>query len=424
MKGNIFKKNLRIISGFNSFPDSWKPISVKTVFDIGRGRIISQDEINNYPGVYPVYSSQSFNNGEMGRIDTYDFNRELITWTTDGANAGTIFHRKGKFNCTNVCGTLAPKGEFDLNLSFFKYHLERISKKHVSYIGNPKLMNDVIGRIVLPVPKIESQQKIAKILNTVDAVIEKTEQAITKYQAIKKGMTHDLFTRGIDLKTGQLRPSYKDAPELYKKSTLGMIPKDWEYTKLGSKGSFRKGNNILKYNLSSTGKGCILYGQIYTHYDDLVETFDSKIPKELSIGMSVLKKGDILFAASGETHEDIGKCITYIGNDEVYPGGDIVILSLFKENQPIFFGYYLNHESIQKQKAKLGQGSSVIHIYKGHLEAIDISVPKPNEQNKISKKLIQIDLLIKNEQKNLSKHQNIKKGLMQDLLTAKVEVTV
>ena len=61
--------------------------------------------------------------------------------------------------------------------------------------------------------------------------MEQTEAAIAKYQALKQGMLHDLFTRGIDMETGQLRPSYKDAPELYKKTELGFVPKEWEVGK-------------------------------------------------------------------------------------------------------------------------------------------------------------------------------------------------
>ena len=87
----------------------WKSKKIKDVCFIGRGRVINQDELRLHPGIYPVYSSQSFNKGEMGRIDSYDFEGEYVTWTTDGAYAGTVFFREGKFNCTNVCGTLKPK---------------------------------------------------------------------------------------------------------------------------------------------------------------------------------------------------------------------------------------------------------------------------------------------------------------------------
>lgn len=89
------------------FTGEWIERQVKDLGSIGRGRVISQKEIErSYQHRYPVYSSQTQNNGVMGYIDTYDFEGEYITWTTDGVNAGTVFHRNGLFNCTNVCGTI------------------------------------------------------------------------------------------------------------------------------------------------------------------------------------------------------------------------------------------------------------------------------------------------------------------------------
>ena len=85
-----------------------------------------------------------------------------------------------------------------------------------------------IREIEIPRLSLPHQQKIAKILFTIDNVIEKTESAIAKYQAIKQGLMHDLFTRGIDLNTGRLRPTPQEAPALYKESVLGLIPRDWE----------------------------------------------------------------------------------------------------------------------------------------------------------------------------------------------------
>ena len=86
-------------------PGHWELISVWLLFELGRGRVISHEEILDNIGNYPVYSSQTENNGEMGRLATFDFEGDYLTWTTDGANAGTVFRRSGKFNCTNVCGT-------------------------------------------------------------------------------------------------------------------------------------------------------------------------------------------------------------------------------------------------------------------------------------------------------------------------------
>ena len=96
------------IEWIGKIPNDWKIVQVKNLFNIGRGRVISQEELIE-DGKYPVYSSQTKNNGCLGYISTYDFDRTQITWTTDGANAGTIFLRSVKHNCTNVCGTLNLK---------------------------------------------------------------------------------------------------------------------------------------------------------------------------------------------------------------------------------------------------------------------------------------------------------------------------
>lgn len=274
-------------------------------------------------------------------------------------------------------------------------------------------------------PKHKNQRQIAKILSTADAVIEKTQAAIAKYKAIKQGMLQDLFTRGIDLNTNKLRPRYENAPELYKESKLGWIPRQWEEIKLGKCGTFRKGGNIPKYSLSHNGVGCILYGQLYTTFHETVKKVYSKVPNQIVENMTPLKYGAILFAGSGETHEEIGKCVALLINDEeVYAGGDVVVLDLYDEYFKPFFGYYLNFQPIQSQKSKFGQGSSVIHIYANHLSSIDLALPQRNEQQRIFEVIDQLNNKLQTEQTYLQKMQSLKKGLMEDLLSGKKQVKV
>jgi len=89
------------------FDGEWEEKRVGNIADIGRGRVISLKEIKkSKTNDYPVYSSQTKNDGIIGYIDSYDFQGEYVTWTTDGVHAGTTFYRSGKFNCTNICGTI------------------------------------------------------------------------------------------------------------------------------------------------------------------------------------------------------------------------------------------------------------------------------------------------------------------------------
>ena len=145
------------------YKQQWRTLS--DLFIIKRGKVISKDFIKDNIGIYPVYSSQTENNGELGRISTYDFDGEYLTWTTDGANAGSVFYRNEKFNITNVCGILYNNSS-DV-ITRFVYHILYVeAPKYVSKgMGNPKLMSNVMSRIKIPVPPIEEQVRIVNILD-------------------------------------------------------------------------------------------------------------------------------------------------------------------------------------------------------------------------------------------------------------------
>ena len=174
---------------------TWQKVKLGDIFKLGRGRVISKKEIENNPGKFPVYSSQTFNNGELGRINTYDFEGDYVTWTTDGANAGAVFYRTGKFNCTNVCGTAKPIEPKKISCQFISYSLIGRTKKYVSYVGNHKLMNDVFSEILffLPISKVE-QNKIARILYIAQQEIDLLKKTVEKYQIQKKGLMQKLLT--------------------------------------------------------------------------------------------------------------------------------------------------------------------------------------------------------------------------------------
>ena len=137
--------------------------------DLSRGKVYSKEYLRDNAGGYPVYSSQTANDGVLGMINTYDYDGEYLTWTTDGAYAGTIFHRKGCFSITNVCGLITLTSS-EIILRFLYYWLSIEAPKHVySGMGNPKLMSNQVAPILVPVPPIEVQEEIVKILDTFSA---------------------------------------------------------------------------------------------------------------------------------------------------------------------------------------------------------------------------------------------------------------
>ena len=147
----------------------WKPL-IK-VASLTRGRVISKEYLANNFGDYPVYSSQTVNNGEIGKINSFDFDGEFVSWTTDGANAGTVFYRSGKFSITNVCGLIKIQNNLELNYKFLFYWLSIEAKNHVySGMGNPKLMSHQMEKILIPIPPLSVQTEIVKILDALTAL--------------------------------------------------------------------------------------------------------------------------------------------------------------------------------------------------------------------------------------------------------------
>lgn len=143
----------------------WKELGNPKVAKLSRGKVMSKQFLEENKGEFPVYSSQTANNGEIGKISSFDFDGEYITWTTDGANAGTVFYRQGKFSITNVCGLIDVQNE-ELLTKFVYYFLTITTKKHVySGMGNPKLMSNVMTKIKIPIPPLKIQEEIVKILD-------------------------------------------------------------------------------------------------------------------------------------------------------------------------------------------------------------------------------------------------------------------
>ncbi len=173
--------------------DKWTTCIIQDIAEIGRGRVISSVEIDRqkHP-LYPVYSSQTSNNGIMGYLDNYMFDGEYITWTTDGANAGTVFYRKGKFNCTNVCGTLKILPKFDCY--FVSLVLQQATQKYVSSnLANPKLMNNTMASIKIKMPNIETQKQLSKVFQALDGCLSIHQRTCEMYLKEKQYLLRQMF---------------------------------------------------------------------------------------------------------------------------------------------------------------------------------------------------------------------------------------
>jgi len=160
----------------------WELVKIGDLCEIGRGRVINKQYIESNSGEYPVYSSQTLNDGIFGKINTYDFDGEYVTWTTDGIYAGTCSYRNGKFNCTNVCGTLKAKSD-KVIMKFLPYVLNQVTDNYVTKVANPKLMNNTMSEVKIPLPPLDIQQKIVEECESIDNEVEKANDIIKILQA-------------------------------------------------------------------------------------------------------------------------------------------------------------------------------------------------------------------------------------------------
>ena len=179
---------------FPGFDEAWEQRKVQDIYKITRGYVLaapetSESESEETP--YPVYSSQTKNNGLMGYYKDYLY-ENAITWTTDGANAGTVNYRAGKFYCTNVCGVLLSDEGYSNKCA--AEALNSVAWKWVSHVGNPKLMNNVMGEIPITLPKsIEEQNKISEFFVRIDTLITLHQRKCDELKELKKGLLQQMF---------------------------------------------------------------------------------------------------------------------------------------------------------------------------------------------------------------------------------------
>ena len=310
----------------------WKPL-IK-VASLTRGRVISKEYLADNLGDYPVYSSQTVNNGEIGKINSFDFDGEFVSWTTDGANAGTVFYRSGKFSITNVCGLIKIQNNLELNYKFLFYWLSIEAKNHVySGMGNPKLMSHQMEKILIPIPPLPVQTEIVKILDTLTALTSELTSELTlrrkQYEYYREKLLS--FDSLEQLNMGGAKKKLIDVAKIKN-------GKDWKHLGEG--------------NIPIYGSGGIM---------GYVDTYSYDKPTVL-----IPRKGTITN-------------IFYL--DEPFWNVDTIYYTEIDENQilPKYFYHFMKTVDL----TKLDTGSGRPSLTQAILNEILIFVPPPEEQQRI-----------------------------------------
>lgn len=392
MPENAKKPQIR----FKGFTDAWEQRKVSNLFKVARGYVLPATFTSNKKTIetpYPVYSSQTKENGLMGFYKDYLYN-DAITWTTDGANAGTVQYRTGKFYCTNVCGVLLSN-KVKAN-QMIAEALNNVAKNYVSYVGNPKLMNNVMADIEIILSKNQNEREsISKLFYTLDNLITLHQRKLDKLKNIKKSMLEKMFPK-----------NGSNVPEI----RFTGFTDAWEQRKLGEIA------NIVGGGTPSTSISEYWNGDIdwYAPAEMEGKRYANGSAKKITkLGLQncsaqILPAGrTILFTSRA----GIGKMAILKRPGSTNQGFQSLVLN--QEINPYFI--YSLCDEIKEKAESVAAGSTFLEISGKALGNIEILMPKELEQNKVSNYFLKLDNLITLHQRKLEKLQNIKKACLEKM---------
>jgi type I restriction enzyme, S subunit len=258
----------------------------------------------------------------------------------------------------------------------------------------PALNFRSLGLLKVAYPTLPEQQKIAHFLTAIDEKINQLTRQKALLEQYKKGVMQQIFSRGLRFRDGE-----------------GRAFGEWEVKRLGEVAKFSKGAGISKIDITEDGiNECIRYGELYTHYSEVIQQIKSKTNLEKS-ELVLSQYNDVIIPASGETQMDIAKasCVLKAG---VALGGDLNIIRT--KLNGVFLAYYLNNAK-KHDIARLSQGISVVHLYSSQLAQLELELPTLPEQQKIADFLTALDEKISRVAGQVESVKGYKKGLLQGL---------
>ncbi|MBD1566041.1 restriction endonuclease subunit S [Vibrio sp. S12_S33] len=416
----------------SKLPAGWskKPLGALVSFQKGRKTDTSKNALNGYARYLGASGLSGKDDGfaDMAGAVIAEPSDLLMLW--DGERSGLVGYMQQGVVASTV-SRLTPTDEIDSAYLYYKLVslFDWIQARRTG-TGVPHVPKD-LGKILdIIYPKDKSvQRNIATILRTIDNQIDATQALIDKYTAIKQGMMADLFSRGIDPETKALRPTFEEAPELYHKTPLGMLPKGWKVIELENllddvttpmrSGPF--GSALLKEELVSEGIPLLGIDNIF------VERFKASYKRFVTerkfreLSRYAVRERDVVITIMGT-----------VGRSCVIPESIGLALSskhlwtmTFDKEQilPELVCWQLNHSPwAESWFRRESQGGVMDAIQSQTLKKLKLVVPMPAEQNTIYERYENLNNHIEVNQTSLDKLMLQKAGLMQDLLTGKVPV--
>ena len=403
---NIPKLRFKDNNG-NDYPQ-WEKVNLSDICSFLQGLTYTPNDVSN-TGIL-VLRSSNIQNDKISYLDNVFVNINIPDNLFVKENDILMCVRNGSKSLVGKNALITPKDLGNTWGAFMMIVRNKLSNKYVYYYLNTNIFNKhifkdlgtaTINQITkkmlqsfkIYLPQITEQKKISNFLTTVDKKITNLENTITSLENQKKGLLQQIFSQKL---------RFKDEN--------GNNYPNWEKKKLGDIGSFSRGGNLSKSDLSKKGTSCILYGELYTYYNEFATEIKSKTLNTTNLVLS--KKYDVLLPLSGETAEDISTC-TCIFFDDIALGSDLLIF-----RSSFFDGRFMSLLLKYKYKykiAQIAQGKSIVHISEKNIKNINIKIPCIEEQQKIADFILIFTKKLENQKAQLEHWQQIKKGLLQQM---------
>lgn len=370
-------------------------------------------------GAYAFYCSSS----EPKAADTWLQEQPAILMGTGGV--ASVHLGKGRYAYSTDTWAFRIKESSKLTQSY-AYRVLELSLPKIDYAGFEgsglrHLRKPYIKDFRFLAPSDSAPQKqIVSILDGIDTAIEKTEALIAKYQRIKAGLMHDLFTRGV-LPNGQLRPPREQAPELYQETAIGWIPKEWQYELL-DKLALRGSGHTPNKNFPEYWNGGIKWVSLAdSHRLDQLYISDTELQishKGIQNSSAVLHPAGIVVLS-----RDAGVGKSAITTEPMAVSQHFMCWKCDQKMDNHFLYYWLQFN--KRTFENIAMGSTILTIGLPYFKKMKIACPiELEEQRNIAAKIKASDTCIFSLQDELSKLKQQKQGLMHDLLTGKVPVKI
>ena len=337
--------------------------------------------------------------------------------------------------CSTEFLVLKPHGYKQRYLLYLLLTREFVSLVDSSTYGAkmPRANWDIVGQSLLPVPPFDEQRAIATFLDRetkrIDSLAEKMRLLIDRLGEYRTALITRTVTRGLPAEAARLA-GVDPSPRLKPSGMefLGDVPEHWEVKRLSLIGTFFKGGGGTKEDEVEDGVPCVRYGDIYTQHQYFIRETRSDISEESAAKYTPIHYGDILFAGSGETLEEIGKSAANLIEGPAYCGGDVIVLRPVIEFDATFLGYAADCSTSTYQKAYMGRGVTVMHIYGQELKRLVLPLPPIDEQQAIGafldRETERIDSLAAKMRLLIERLSEHRTALITAAVTGKIDVRV